>query len=101
MIKRYVSCETLDDWFNLFEDEDEKNWIISEIIDNLCSGLADTNILLVETTIEDDIKKLRNINNAIVSALRDLKKLNAEVHEAIKNGDVLMQGRAKKGGATQ
>ncbi len=98
MTKKYISCETLDNWFSDFEDENEGNWILPEIIDNLCSGLADTNILLVDTTDEDDIKKLRNINNAIISALRDLKKLNAEVHDVISNGEVMVQGRARKGG---
>lgn len=101
MSKKYISCETLDGWFNDYDDDNEGNWILPEIIDNLCSGLADTNILLVDTIDEDSLKKLRNINNAIISALRDLKKLNAEVHEAIDNGDVLVQGRAKKGGVTQ
>lgn len=98
MSKMYISCETLDGWFNDYDDENENNWILPEIIDNLCSGLADTNILLVDTTDEDDIKKLRNINNAIISALRDLKKLNGEVHEAIANGEVIVQGCKKKGG---
>lgn len=97
-MKKYISCETLDGWFNDFEDEDEKNWVLPEIIENLCQGLADTNILLVDTNDEGDIKKLRNINNSIVSALRDLKKLNTEVHELIAKGEVLAQGKAKKGG---
>lgn len=97
MSKMYISCETLTDWFADY-DSDKSNWIITEIIDNLCSGLADTNILLVDTDDEDDIKKLRNINNAIVSALRDLKKLNGEVKAIIENGEVLAQGSMKKKG---
>lgn len=97
MSKMYISCETLSDWFADY-DSDKSNWIITEIIDNLCSGLADTNILLVDTDDEDDIKKLRNINNAIVSALRDLKKLNGEVKAIIENGEVLAQGSMKKKG---
>ena len=98
MSKKYISCDTLDGWFNDFDDDNEKNWILPEIIDNLCSGLADTNILLVDTDDEDDIKKLRNINNAIVSALRDRKKLNGEVKAIIENGEVLAQGGMKKKG---
>lgn len=97
MSKMYISCETLTDWFADY-DADKSQWIITEIIDNLCSGLADTNILLVDTDDEDDIKKLRNINNAIVSALRDLKKLNGEVKAIIENGEVLAQGSMKKKG---
>ena len=99
MSKKYISCETLDDWFNEFEDNNEKNWVLPEIIENLCSGLADVNILLVDTSDEEDIKKLRNINNAIVSVLRDLKRLNAEVHEIMEQGEVLVQGGKRKGGA--
>ena len=97
MSKMYISCETLTDWFADY-DADKSQWIITEIIDNLCSGLADTNILLVDTDDEDDIKKLRNINNAIISALRDLKKLNGEVKAIIENGEVLAQGSMKKKG---
>ncbi len=98
MSKMYVSCETLSDWFNDF-DADKSNWIITEIIDNLCQGLAETNILLVDTSDKEESRKLRTINNAIVSAVRDLKKLANEVTELIENGEVLQQGCKKKGGA--
>lgn len=98
MSKMYVSCETLSDWFNDF-DADKSNWIITEIIDNLCQGLAETNILLVDTSDKEESTKLRTINNAIVSAVRDLKKLANEVTELIANGEVLTQGCKKKGGA--
>ena len=101
MNKMYISCETLSDWFNDF-DADKSNWIITEIIDNLCQGLAETNILLVDTSDKEESAKLRTINNAIVSAVRDMKKLSNEVTELIANGEVLQQGGGKKkGGATQ
>lgn len=98
MSKMYVSCDTLSDWFADY-DADKSNWIITEIIDNLCQGLAETNILLVDTSDKEESTKLRTINNAIVSAVRDLKKLANEVTELIANGEVLTQGCKKKGGA--
>lgn len=95
MSKSYISCETLDDWFANYDD-DQKDWIVAEIIENLCQGLADCNILLVDTTDKDESDKLRNINNSIISALRDLKKLRNEVAEIIANGDVLVQNGKRK-----
>lgn len=97
MSKMYISCETLTDWFADY-DADKSQWIITEIIDNLCQGLAETNILLVDTSDKEESTKLRTINNAIVSAVRDLKKLANEVTELIANGEVLTQGCKKKGG---
>ena len=91
MSRMFISCETLTDWFNEFS-EDQTDWIITEIIDNLCSSLADTNILIVDTTDKEASEKLQNINNGIVSALRDLKKLKNEVAEEIASGGVLKQG---------
>ena len=99
MNKMYISSPVLDGWFNDY-DPDEKDWVLPEIIENLCQGLADTNILLVDASDKGDQEKLRNINNAIISALRDLKQLNKEVSELIANGEVLQQGGGKrKGGA--
>lgn len=99
MSKMYISCETLADWFADY-DTDKSQWVITEIIDNLCQGLAETNILLIDTSDKEESAKLRTINNAIVSAVRDMKKLANEVTELIANGEVLQQGGGKrKGGA--
>lgn len=97
MSKQYISCETLSDWFDDY-NADKSDWIISEIIENLSQGLTETNILLVDTTDKEDSEKLRTINNAIVSAVRDLKKLSKEVTGLIANGEVLSQGCGKKKG---
>ena len=97
MSKMYISCETLTDWFADY-DADKSQWIITEIIDNLCQGLAETNILLVDTSDKEESAKLRTINNAIVSAVRDMKKLANEVTELIANGEVLQQGGGKRKG---
>ena len=76
MSKMYISCETLTDWFADYE----------------------TNILLVDTSDKEESAKLRTINNAIVSAVRDMKKLSNEVTELIANGEVLQQGGGKRKG---
>lgn len=99
MSKMYISCDTLDEWFGEYVDN-EKNWVLPEILEKLCQALADTNILLVDCSDSGEIEKLKNINNGIVSALRDLKRLKKEVTEIIANDEVLIQGKVKKGGAS-
>ena len=94
MKRKWISSETLDDWFDGY-NADTTDWIVTEITDNLCKGLAETNILLVDTTDKEDAAKLRTVNNAIVSALRDLNKLKKEVAQAIAEGEVLCRGCGK------
>ncbi len=98
MSKMYISCETLNTLFDDYEKEGRNPWIITDCIEDLCQALADTNLLLIDSGDEGEQEKLRFINYAIIGALRYLKPLKKEVVEIIENGEVLKQGKMKKGG---
>ncbi len=98
MTSMYISCNTLTEWFNGFT-EDETDWFINDVVERLYQGLADTNMLLVDNSNEDEQEKLRNINSSIIIALRDLKSLQKEVGQIIANGEVLTLKKAKEGGS--
>lgn len=93
MSKMYLSCETLDNWFDEY-NTNKTDWTLPEIIGNLQGALADTNILMIGAD-KSDMDRFKNINDAIVSALRDLSQLLKEAKDCITNGDILVQ----KGGA--
>ena len=93
--KNYVSCTTLDDWFAGY-DQNKTDWILPEIINSLKDALAESHILMIDA-LDDDIERFKNISDAIVSALRDLRSLEKEVTQAIAVGDILVQ-KGKKGG---
>ena len=99
MSKNYISCNKLDALFGEYDDDDQ-NWVITEVIEKLCQGLTDVNIMMVEMRENEDLERLKTINSGIVSALRELKQLKKEVAAIIENGEVLVQGsNRKKGGA--
>lgn len=92
--KNYVSCATLDDWFDGY-NKDQSNWFLPEIIDKLKDALTEAHILMINA-FEYDMESYNKISDALVSALRDLRSLQKEVAKAIDEGEILHQKGKKR-----
>ncbi len=90
MNKTYISCTTLDDWFDGYDPE-QGGWVLAGIIDDLKNALTESHILMIDA-LDEDQERFQTINDALVSALRDLTQLKKEVAKIIKKGDLLRQG---------
>ncbi len=88
--RTYISSTTLDDWFDGY-NADQGGWVISDIINSLQDALAESHILMIDA-LEEDRERFDSINDAIVSALIDLKQLKKDVANVIKNGELLVPG---------
>jgi len=95
--KHYLSCPTLDEWFDMF-NPNQGDWMIDATIGDLKDALTENGILMVEATDKQDHERFLVVQNAIIYALRNLNSMRRDVEKAIENGEIFEQTSRKKKG---
>lgn len=93
--KNYVSCTTLDNWFDDF-NPDDIDWMIQATIEDLKDAVTENGMLMLDAR-DDEVSSFRKVNNAMLYAMRQLNAICKDVKHAIENGEIFVQ-KGKKGG---